>query len=133
MTISISIPVSVGELFDKLTILDIKAANIRSKKKLDLINREIAALEQVIDTTPGLDGVLHIPEFQLLYIELADVNTQLWDVEEKLRALEAEEDFGAEFINLARKVYFLNDERARIKRIFNDRLGSEIVEVKSYA
>jgi len=122
----IRIPVSAGELVDKITILRVKAERIAPEKRLNVV-RELDALEAV-----GREHLPPTPEMQQLTAELHEVNGLLWDVEEGKRDAERRKDFGARFVELARAVYIENDRRAAIKRRINDLLGSEIVEEKSY-
>ena len=127
---SLLIPASVGELIDKITILEIKQQRISDPAKLQNINRELAALMAVVEQQqlgyPG--GAL-----RQLGQELSAVNQQLWTIEDDIRECERQADFGAAFIELARAVYHRNDERAAIKRRINAQCGSELVEEKSYA
>ena len=125
---SIQVPVSVGELIDKLTILEIKAQKIEDAKKLGNVNKERALLSAIIARELPAS-----PELDELTSALRSVNEQLWAVEDELRALEAMGDFSAPFVEKARSVYLLNDERARIKQRINVEMGSELVEEKSYA
>jgi hypothetical protein len=123
---SILIPVSAGELVDKITILRVKAARIEFaklanvKKELDLL--EAAATRELAD----------VPGIEALFAELEAVNASLWDVEEGKRDCERRKDFGPAFVSLARRVYRENDRRAAIKRRINEAAGSDIVEEKSY-
>jgi len=126
---SVLAPISIGEALDKLTILEIKEENIDDPTKLHAIRYETAQLENAIR---HLD-VFATVGVQDLYAALDAINRELWDVEDTLRILEAKEDFGTEFIELARSVYRLNDNRAGIKREINILTGSDVVEVKSYA
>lgn len=117
------IEVSIGEVIDKWTILSIKILNIKDKDKLVNINNERNYLIKMID--PEL---LYDP----LVDQLLNVNMSLWKVEDDLRLCEKDKDFSLRFIELARSVYKLNDERARIKKEINIKCGSEFVEEKSY-
>jgi len=117
------IEVSIGEIVDKWTILSIKALNITDREKLINVFKERAYLNTVIDTE-----VLH----DSLVDDLLKVNKKLWNVEDDLRICEKDKDFSIRFIDLARSVYKLNDERARIKKEINMKHGSEFVEEKSY-
>ena len=124
----IQIPISPGELLDRLTILDLKLAHISDPARRANVAREHAmtlALRQT-HIPPDGPGVAEAAR-------LAEVNRQLWDVEDDLRRLERAADFGPEFIRLARSVYILNDERAAVKKRINLLLGSNLVEEKSYA
>lgn len=124
------IPVSVGELIDKITILEIKAKRIKDAPKLANVTQELAALMAVV-ADQGLgypDGVL-----AGLGGQLASVNLQLWEIEDEIRECERKACFDDRFVALARSVYQRNDERARIKRVINAECGSTLVEEKSYA
>lgn len=121
----ILVPVSVGELIDKITILEIKSERIKDAAQLANVARELAALRSAAEQ---LDRrALARPA-----AALKDINAQLWDVEDDIRECEARADFGAKFVELARAVYSLNDERARLKRVINEISGSRYVEEKSY-
>lgn len=117
------IEVSVGEVVDKWTILSIKILKITDKAKLSNISKERNYLNKTIDS-----DIL----YDYLVDELLGVNMHLWAVEDELRDCERAKDFGERFIKLARDVYKLNDERARIKKEINIKYGSEFVEEKSY-
>ena len=123
----ISVPISPGELLDKITILRIKSARMQDAAKLANVRRELGLLEQTwLGVLPaGLD-------LQAEEQALEAVNARLWDVEDLLRDQEAEKRFDAKFVELARAVYFTNDERAAIKKRINIKLGSVLVEEKSY-
>jgi len=124
----IRVPISPGELLDKLTILRLKAARIADPAKLANVLRELALLERAWrEAAPASAAPLSEEESAL-----ARVNAALWDVEDALRECEAAERFDAEFVALARSVYRHNDERAAIKRRVNERLGSALIEEKSY-
>ena len=127
---SLFIPSSVGELIDKITILEIKQERISDAAKLHNIQRELEALMAVVHQQN-----LGYPEGDLsdLGQQLFAVNQQLWTIEDDIRECERQGDFGPSFIALARAVYRRNDERAAIKRRINDQCGSELVEEKSYA
>ena len=119
--------ISAGELFDKITILEIKKAKISNKEKLNDIERELSSLNETVKK--------FIPDQSNIskYIDdLKNINLRLWDIEDGKRAAEKNKDFGKNFIELARNVYKLNDERAKIKLAINTSLGSNIKEVKSY-
>jgi hypothetical protein len=124
----IKVPVSPGELLDKLTILRIKSQRMTDPVKLNNVRVELAALEDTWRGSPysQVDIAAHIEALQR-------VNERLWVIEDDIRDQELVKDFGAEFVRLARAVYFENDERAAIKRRINLSLGSSIVEEKSYA
>ena len=123
----IPVPVSPGELIDKMTILKIKTERIRSEEKLRNIHYELAILENVRDDAVGTNAALEV-----LAAELKTVNERLWEIEDEIRDCERRGDFGSRFIELARSVYVTNDERSAIKRKINQRLGSQLVEEKSY-
>ena len=127
---SLLIPASVGELIDKITILEIKRERITDSAKHQNIQRELLALMAVVEQQQ-----LGYPSGALANLgrELSAVNQQLWMIEDDIRACERQGDFGARFIELARAVYHRNDERAAIKRQINELCGSELVEEKSYA
>jgi hypothetical protein len=122
------VPISWGELFDKITILQIKLENLTSKNALENVELELRKLQSI--STQNCPKTM---ETMQLVGELWQINQQLWDIEDKLRDKERANSFDDEFIQLARSVYITNDERSRIKRKINDMLGSEIVEEKSYA
>jgi len=121
----IHIPVSIGELVDKITILEIKLEQLQGKA-LQNVERELDLLQEVLAAT----GLVIEPE---LGRELAAINRALWQIEDDIRELERLGSFGAEFIDLARSVYRSNDRRAQLKRQINLRHGSLIVEEKGYA
>jgi hypothetical protein len=123
---AILIPVSAGELIDKLTILRVKAARIDAAK-LANVKKELALLEAV-----AAKELSDVPAIDALSAELEAVNAALWDVEEGKRECERRKDFGADFVALARRVYVENDLRAAIKRRINEAAGSDLVEEKSY-
>ena len=119
--------ISAGELFDKITILEIKKTKISNKEKLVEIEKELSSLNETVRN--------FIPDQKNISNDiknLKEINLKLWDIEDGKRAAEKNKDFGKEFIELARKVYKLNDERAKIKLSINTSLGSNIKEVKSY-
>ena len=124
----ISVPVSHGELIDKITILEIKAAHIRDAAKLANVRSEL----ELLNTTWGRDAAAKT-DIAAERAQLKAVNEALWDIEDRIRLKEKAQAFDAEFIELARSVYFRNDERAAIKRAINVKLGSQLVEEKSYA
>jgi predicted nucleic acid-binding Zn-ribbon protein len=122
----ITIPVSVGELIDKLSILRVKQTKITKPEKLGYVNKEFELLYNFSS------GYFNNEEISKLYHELVDTNSKLWDIEDKLRVLENEENFESEFIELARSVYYTNDKRFVLKNEINERTSSEIREVKEY-
>jgi hypothetical protein len=123
----ILVPVSPGELLDKITILRIKAARIPDAAKLANVKTELALLEATWRDCGCASAHLAQEERAL-----QRVNEQLWDIEDRIRDKEARQTFDREFIELARAVYVSNDERAAIKKRINTQLGSRIVEEKSY-
>lgn len=123
----ILVPVSFGELLDKIAILEIKAARITDAAKLGNIGRELEALRATWRATPESGR-----DVAALLAALRAVNERLWVIEDDIRIKERRREFDAEFIRLARAVYFENDERARLKRELNLALGSAYVEEKSY-
>lgn len=120
------IEISIGEAIDRLTILEIKLKKIEEPSKRANILKEYYYLEKIIKNELDLDS--NSEEFLKLY----EVNARLWDVEDELRVLESKKHFCKVFIQLARSVYILNDERARIKKDINIKYKSEFVEEKSY-
>ena len=119
--------ISAGELFDKITILEIKKTKISNKEKLFEINKELSSLNETVKK--------FIPDQSSIskYInDLKDINLKLWDIEDGKRAAEKYKKFDEKFIELSRNVYKFNDERAKIKLAINTSLGSKIKEVKSY-
>jgi hypothetical protein len=123
----ISVPVSYGELIDKITILEIKAAHMREAGKLANVRAEL----DLLDTTWASYAASKI-DIVAERAQLKAVNETLWDIEDRIRLKEKAQAFDAEFVELARSVYFRNDERAAIKRAINLKLGSQLVEEKSY-
>jgi len=121
------IPISWGELVDKITILEIKQINIKSLNALTNINKEYSYLNEIIENQTGLAELI-----KELKIQLLDINKRLWQVEDDIRDKELRQEFDAKFIELARRVYRLNDERAKLKKTINQTLNSELVEEKSY-
>ena len=123
----ILVPTSVGELLDKITILEIKSERIKNPGQIENIARELGALRAV-----RLGDDIDRTMLARLGAELKRVNATLWDVEDAIRECDARGDFGEKFIELARAVYRLNDERARLKKAINLASGSRLVEEKSY-
>ena len=123
----ILVPISPGELLDKITILRIKSARMTDAVKLQNVRVELAALEKV-----WRDAGCARPEVATDEAELQRVNTELWVIEDDIRDKELAQAFDARFIELARAVYVTNDERAAIKKRINVLLGSRLVEEKSY-
>ncbi|MDE2662430.1 MAG: DUF6165 family protein [Gemmatimonadota bacterium] len=122
---------SAGELIDRITILRLKQARIRDRRKLANVNSELANVEAVCARTIGaLDAAPRRVRERVA--ALAEVNRGIWDVEDELRRLERADDFGPRFTEAARQVYRLNDERHRLKRALSEDYGSGIVEEKSH-
>ena len=121
------VPISPGELIDKITILEIKSARMTDEAKLRNVRTEL----QLLNETWSASAFAAV-DISAEWKGLRDVNGQLWDIEDDIRDKERAWQFDARFIELARAVYVTNDERAKVKRIINDRLGSKIVEEKSY-
>lgn len=119
----VKVPVSVGEVLDKISILEIKSERIADAEKLANVRTELSHL-----TLAAQD--YRVPELEA---ELKDINQQLWEVEDELRLMEKRQDFGADFVKKARSVYVLNDKRAEVKKKINLAVGSGLVEEKSYA
>jgi len=119
--------ISAGELIDKITILEIKKIKITNKDKLIDVEKELSSLlETMKQFIPNDASILKHKD------DLKKINLRLWDIEDGKRSAEKNQDFGKQFIELARNVYKLNDERAKIKLAINNVLGSNIKEVKSY-
>jgi hypothetical protein len=125
------VPISPGELIDKITILRIKAARIADQAKLANVRRELELLEQTWRRS-AFASAGPAKDISGDTAALEAVNARLWDIEDEIRDKERTRTFDAAFIELARSVYVQNDERARLKRRINDKLGSAIVEEKSY-
>lgn len=124
---SINIELSVGELLDKVTILQIKSERISDQAKLENINKELQVLTVLWEAS-----VYSQSDLKENIQALKEVNEALWDIEDKIRDKERDQLFDQEFIELARSVYFTNDKRAEIKKVINTKTGSELVEEKSY-
>ncbi|MDA9732291.1 DUF6165 family protein [Acidimicrobiaceae bacterium] len=120
--------ISIGELVDKLSILEIKLNKVADKSKLKNIKKEYDTLSSVSKSIKENNP----DEFSILYSELLDVNNQLWEIEDKIRILEKEKKFDSDFIETARNVYIINDERFQIKSKINSLFDSEIIEEKDY-
>lgn len=125
--VEVQVPVSVGELIDKITILEIKAERISDPAKRPNVEAELEALAAVRDA-----GVPKGPRLDALTERLGAINRALWDIEDDIRSHEKRQDFGPRFVELARSVYRQNDERARVKKEINQLVGSRFVEEKSY-
>jgi phosphotransferase system IIB component len=122
----IKIPVSVGELLDKLSILQVKKSKISDPDKLNYINKELELLYNYSYV------FFENNKIQFLYNTLVETNSKLWNIEDEIRKLEKDKNFSEEFIVLARQVYFTNDKRFEIKNEINKLTDSEIKEVKEY-
>jgi hypothetical protein len=119
--------ISVGELLDKISILEIKQKNLKDNEKIKIVNKELESLNMTLNK-----DVTMTEEIQSLYQDLKKINSILWDIEDGKRDCERNKDFGDKFIELARSVYIENDNRAKIKNKINQLSGSNISEVKSY-
>ena len=122
----INVPVSVGELIDKLSILQVKKTKVTNTEKLEYIKKEFELLYNL--SAEFLNNNL----IENLYHELVSTNSNLWEIEDRLRILEKDSRFEGEFIDMARKVYFTNDKRFELKNEINSLTSSEIREVKEY-
>jgi len=123
----IIIEVSVGELLDKISILEIKQGKIKDREKLKFINNEHSILRNQLEKNIKSDERLNE-----LYKSLKGINSKLWVIEDDKRQCEKDKDFGEKFIKLSRDVHFLNDDRAKIKLDINNHTGSTIKEIKEY-
>ena len=123
----ILVEVSVGELLDKLTILEIKKNKIKDAEKLKFINLEYDSLKEQYDKNVKVDE-----KIKSLFSELKEINAKLWDIEDNKRQCEKDSKFGDHFILLSREIHFLNDKRASIKLEINNHTGSKIKEIKEY-
>ena len=122
------IPISWGELFDKITILQIKIENLQEKIALKNVKTEHDQLNTIYSSNFLKEEIA-----KHLFNDLKKINQKLWDIEDKIRDKERSKKFDKEFIELARNIYFTNDERSRIKRNINETFGSKIIEEKSYS
>ena len=123
----ILVEVSVGELLDKLTILEIKMGKIKDTEKLKFINLEYDSLKEQYDKNVNVDE-----KIKNLFSELKGINVKLWDIEDSKRQCEKDSKFDEHFILLSREIHFLNDKRASIKLEINNHTGSKIREIKEY-
>ena len=123
----ITVPVSSGELIDKITILKIKKKKIFNKSKLKNINNELSLLNEIYKNNFKNNKKLLLYEKKLIKI-----NKKLWDIEDRIRFLESKKNFNQQFIDLARAIYINNDERSEIKKKINQLTGSRLIEEKSY-
>ena len=122
----INTPISLGELVDKVSILMIKQKNISDQKKLNHVTKELDVLKKT------LAQYVEQEEIQTYLDKLNDINSKLWKIEDDIRECEKDKKFDQTFIELARSVYFTNDQRANVKSDINNNFGSELVEGKSY-
>ena len=122
------IPISWGELFDKVTILQIKLDNLQNQNALKNVKIEYNQLYLIYNNNFSKDE-----NAKRLLADLKQINEKLWDIEDKIRDKERNKAFDAEFIELARSVYITNDKRSRIKRKINETYGSKLIEEKSYS
>ncbi len=122
----INTPISLGELVDKISILMIKKKNISDSIKLQHVNKELEFLQKTLKKYVSEDKINEFLQ------TLVNINSKLWDIEDDIRECERKRLFDQTFIDLARSVYFTNDERAKVKNDINKAFGSELVEVKSY-
>ena len=123
----IIVEVSVGELLDKISILEIKKEKIKDPNKLEFINKEHLILKNQLDKSVKKDEKL-----EKLFQSLKEINAKLWVIEDEKRQCEKDQNFTDKFIKLSRDVHFLNDDRAKIKLEINNHTGSKIKEIKSY-
>ena len=123
----IIVEVSIGELLDKISILEIKQEKIKDPEKLKFINNEYSILKDQLGKNVNSDD-----ELNNLYKSLKEINAKLWVIEDDKRLCEKEKNFGEKFIKLSRDVHFLNDDRAKIKLEMNNHTGSKIKEIKEY-
>ena len=124
----ILVPISPGELIDKITILEIKSERMTDATKLANVRLELKLLTDTWSASSYSQT-----DIRAEWAELKRINGELWVIEDEIRDEERAQRFGEQFIKLARAVYFINDDRAAVKRSINDKLGSRIVEEKSYA
>ena len=123
----VNIPVSLGELLDKISILEIKNKKITNESKLVNIKKELSGLKNVLNE---LD--INMSEANDLFEDLYKINLSLWEIEDSIRLLEKNEDFGKDFVKLARSVYITNDKRFEVKNKINQLFKSQYIEEKSY-
>ena len=123
----IIVEVSIGELFDKISILEIKQEKIKDPEKLKYITDEHSILKNQL-----AKNIKNDEKLDKLFQSLKEINSKLWVIEDEKRQCEKEKDFGEKFIKLSRDVHFLNDDRAKIKLDINNHTGSKIKEIKEY-
>jgi len=124
---SVNVEISIGEFFDKITILEIKQERIKDATKLENINKELDSLNNLLQQLPFSRA-----DVSDEVAELKTINEKLWEIEDDIREKESQKSFDDGFIELARAVYFTNDRRSEVKRDINLKLGSDFVEEKSY-
>lgn len=125
----IQAPISLGELIDKITILEIKAVHIGDEAKLKNVTHELTILDNKVNQLLDAAGQAKLAPLKK---SLKDINQELWVIEDDIRDCERDKDFSDKFIQLARAVYFTNDKRAAVKKDINLAFGSELIEEKSY-
>ena len=123
----IIVEVSIGELLDKISILEIKQEKIKDSEKLKFINKEHSILKDQLEKNVKSDDKIN-----KLYQSLKEINAKLWVIEDDKRQCEKDKDFGEKFIKLSRDIHFLNDDRSKIKLKINNHTGSKIKEIKEY-
>jgi len=124
---NVNVEISIGEFFDKVTILEIKKERISDEAKLVNINNELDALNLLLGSLS-----FSREDVENDIKELKEINEKIWEIEDDIRDKEAAKEFDERFIELGRAVYFTNDRRAEIKRLINQKLGSDFIEEKSY-
>lgn len=124
---NVNVEISIGEFFDKVTILEIKKEQISDAAKLENVNKELDALNALLAKLPFSRS-----DIENEIKELKGINEKIWVIEDDIRDKEAAKEFDDKFIELGRAVYFTNDRRAEVKRLINQKLGSDFVEEKSY-
>jgi hypothetical protein len=129
MNITLSAPISIGELFDKISILEIKSERILGEEKLKNVNHELHLLRSLASNI----SLENFDAIQGLFFKLKKVNELIWDAEDTIRACERNQEFNTNFLETARSIYRLNDSRAALKREVNGLTSSELIEEKSYA
>jgi transcriptional regulator of nitric oxide reductase len=124
---NIQVPVSPGEVLDKITILEIKSERMSDPEKVANVRMELALLRETWSKAVAMDDVI-----RELHTQLKEINEALWEIEDDIRDKERAKEFDQRFIELARNVYFTNDRRSEVKKKLNLHLGSQIIEEKSY-
>jgi hypothetical protein len=124
---NIHVPVSPGEVLDKITILEIKSERITDPDKLANVRTELALLQRT-----WVESIQEDDTIRSLHAQLKEINEALWEIEDDIRDKERDKEFDQRFVELARAVYFTNDRRSEVKKQLNLHLGSEIIEEKSY-